>query len=197
MNVERANLPEIDPAPGEVTEILAAARRGEAGASDQLYEAVYAKLRRMARGIMRGHRAGPTMQPTALVHEAYLRLMGTDANGWQDRRHFFGCAASAMRSILVDAARARGALKRGGDRGRIALRDDLDNEVYDPDTILSIHEALEKLDVHESDAARIVELRFFAGLGIDETAEVLGVSRRTAYRRWDYARLWLYREIAV
>jgi RNA polymerase sigma factor (TIGR02999 family) len=183
--------------PAPITEMLAAARRGEAGAENALYGAVYDRLRQMAGAMMRGQSAAHTLQPTALVHEAYLKLLGAqDAGAWENRRHFLGCAAKAMRSILVDSARSRGALKRGGGRPRVTLEDPLGHQVYDPDTVLSIHEALEKLGRIEPECARVVELRFFAGLGLEEAAGVMDLSRRSACRRWDYARLWLFREIA-
>ena len=145
---------------------------------------------------MRRQRPGHTLQTTALVHETYMRLFGKDgAASFQDRSHFFGAAAHAMRSILVDMARARAAQKRGGSRVRITFRDDVHGETESAERVLAIHEALAKLEQLDPRKSEVVELRFFAGLSMEETARVLNLSKRTTERLWEHARAWLFREI--
>lgn len=185
--------PDTNPA-GPVTAILDELRRGTPGASAELFRVVYAELKGLANAAMRRQPTGHTLQPTALVHETYLRLVGDGVRPWQDRAQFFGSAAKAMRSILVDFARARGAEKRGGDRHRVPLEDDRAAPEGDEE-VLAVHEALERLERISAELAAVVELRFFGGLSVEETAAALNVTERTVYRMWNQARAWLYREI--
>jgi len=168
---------------------------GDSNAGEQLISVVYAELRRMA-----AHHMGPqgdrTLQPTALVHEVWLKLGGDQLNGWENRAHFFGTAATAMRSILVDRARRRKALRHGGGQERVGL-DNLqvaDGDACD-DQILAVHEVLEKFAAEHPDKAELVMLRYFAGLTVKEAADTLGVSEPTVHRWWAFARGWLGREI--
>ncbi len=145
---------------------------------------------------MARERNAPTLQPTALVHEAYLRLLGSGSQEWQSRAHFLGAAAQAMRRILVEHARSRSRLKRGGDRERITLTDgDLSYETK-PEDLLALEQALIELQMRDSEMARVVELRYFGGLTAEETAEVLGSSVRTVHRQWAGARAWLHRTLS-
>jgi RNA polymerase sigma factor (TIGR02999 family) len=179
----------------DVTRILQEFRSGRREATDELLAAVYVELRRMAGNQLRQERAGQTLQATALVHEAYLRLAGTDGGAWDNRRHFFSAAAEAMRRILVEAARRKGRLKRGGDRQRQEL--DETDCVALPDSIdvLALDEALEKLAAVDPQKVQLVKLRFFAGLSVAEAGEIVGVSRATADRYWAFARAWLFNEL--
>jgi RNA polymerase sigma factor (TIGR02999 family) len=176
----------------DVTRILDAAAGGDQQAAAQLLPLVYAELRRLAEIWLAREAAGNTLQPTALVHEAYLRLVGTaDERCWNSRGHFFGAASQAMRRILVESARRKSRVKHGGGLERVDL-DATDVPVRTPpEEILALDEALTRLAAEDPDAARIVELHFFAGLSIEEAAEALGVSRATAYRQWTYAKGWL------
>ena len=163
-------------------------------AAEDLAPLVYAELRRIAGAYMRRERPGQTLQPTALVHEAYLRLAGA-GTPWHDRKHFVGIAARSMRQILVERARSRGAQKRWGGLNRVSLSDSL-AVAADPESMLpSLDEALDRLERLDAEQARIVELRFFAGLSIEEAAETLGMSPATLKRRWSLARAWLFREL--
>ena len=181
----------------DVTQLLDRMARGDETAEAQLIELVYGDLRRMAAQRM-GPGADHTLQPTALVHEAWLRLGGEQMRGWRNREHFFATAATVMRSILVDRARRRNALRHGGGQRRVAL-DDV--EVADPkacdDEILAVHEVLDKLAVEHPEKAQLVKLRYFAGLSVKEAADVLGVSEPTVHRWWLYTRAWLGREIKL
>jgi len=179
----------------EVTRALAELGDGQAEARDRLYGLVYDELRRLATARMEHERPDHTLQPTALVHEACLRLLGGGADRWNSRAHFFGAAAEAMRRILVDYARTRKAGKRGAGWGRIPLDEAAEISQETADEVLAVHEALTKLAAIDPDKARIVELRFFAGLTVEETAEALSLSPRTVKRGWSYAKAWLYREI--
>jgi RNA polymerase sigma factor (TIGR02999 family) len=181
-----------------VTDLLQAWASGSQTALDELLPLVYDDLRRQARRHMRAQPVGHTLQTTALVHEAYLRLVGQTSVEWKGRAHFFGVAAKAMRSILVDHARARGAAKRGGSASAITLDDA--HGVAAPQAsvdVLALHEALERLAEQDARKSRLVELRYFGGLGIDEAAAVLGVSPATVKREWVTARAWLKRELSV
>jgi RNA polymerase sigma factor (TIGR02999 family) len=185
----------------EVTRILSAIDKGEPRAADQLLPAVYDELRKLARAKLRHDRSGQTFQPTSLVHEAYLRLAASDPEPqgservWNSRGHFFAAAAEAMRRILIENARRKSSQKRGGGRARIDL------DVAQPaipeacDDLLALDEALHKLAATDADAARLVNLRYFAGLTLDEAAETLGISNRSANRLWAYARAWLLRAL--
>ena len=181
----------------EATRMLQAVERGDPRAAEELLPLVYEELRRLAASKMSLQPANQTLQPTALVHEAYLKLLGDGNHSWQDRRHFFAVAAEAMRQILVDRARRKAAVRHGGGLQRL----DLDNVVIAAETtdenILLMSEALEKLATHDASAAELVKLRFFAGLTFAEASEALGLSERTAKRTWAYARAWLYREIGA
>ncbi|MCM2373764.1 sigma-70 family RNA polymerase sigma factor [Aporhodopirellula aestuarii] len=181
----------------EVTQILNAIEDGDRQAASQLLPLVYDELRRLATQKMTREPAGQTIQPTALVHEAFLRLVGgEDKPNWDGRGHFFAAAAESMRRILIEAARRRKTEKRGGDRQRIDLSsDDVVAHPEDSETLLALDDALKKLDNEDPELARLVELRYFTGLTIDQTAEILGVSPRTVKRNWAYARAWLRREM--
>jgi RNA polymerase sigma factor (TIGR02999 family) len=157
--------------------------------------AVYEELRRLARRYMARERAGKTLQATALVNEAYLKLMKEKQAAWHSRAHFCAIAAGAMREILVEKARARAALKRGGSRVRVSLSEQLPAEQHSSLDMLALHEALERLSVLDPQLVRIVELRFFGGLTVEETAEALRVSTATVKRAWAMAKAWLRREM--
>ena len=178
-----------------VTQILRALDLSDPKQAEELLSAVYDELRQLARGKLRHERADHTLQPTALVHEAYLRLVDGNAVGWESRRHFFGTAARAMRQVLVDHARRRAAGKRGGDWERVTLTTGIGEEHSDVAPVLDLHDALEKLVARDEDLARLVELRFFAGLTLDEAADTLGISRRKVAKDWAVARVWLRREL--
>ena len=182
----------ILPTVWNVTQILLDIEQGEAGASEQLLPIVYDELRRLASARLASEKPGQTLQPTALVHEAYLRLVDTErVQTWNSRGHFFGAAAEAMRRILVDRARKKNALKRGGAHRRVVLSDALEVEGPDNATILAVNDAVERLAADEPDVAELVKLHFFAGMTLDETAEALSMSRATTYRKWSYARACL------
>ena len=180
---------------GDVTEILADVQQGREGAIDDLFRAVYGELRGLAGGYMAGQRADHTLQPTALVNEAYLKLLGGAGGSWEDRSHFLHTAARAMRQILVDHARTRGARKRGGDAVRVTLRETTHGTLDPGVEVLAVHEAMRTLESVDPRKATVVELRYFAGLDLEETAQVMGVNERTVRRLWDRARAWLYREM--
>jgi RNA polymerase sigma factor (TIGR02999 family) len=178
----------------DVTRILSAIERGDSSAAEQLLPLVYDELRKLAAQKMAQEKAGQTLQATALVHEAYLRLVeGAPARRWNSRGHFFAAAATAMRRILVDNARARQTEKRGGDRQREPLLDVAAPPVNEE--LLALDEALRKLAAADPLKAQLVELRYFAGLTGDEAAEVLGISPSTADRHWTFARAWLQAEV--
>jgi len=178
----------------EVTQLLVAWGHGDQAAADQLIPLVYGQLRRIARNRLRGEFASQTLQSTDLINEAYVRLVEQSVN-WQSRAHFYGIAARLMRQILIDKARARHALKRGGDQYQISLTD-ADGEFKQSRDLLALNEALEALSEIDPKRSEIVELRFFGGLTIEETAEVLGVSAPTVERSWRAARAWLQTELA-
>ena len=183
----------------ELTEILSAVERGDRQASEQLLPLVYEELRRLAARKLAGERPGQTLQPTALVHEAYLRLVGGDGEAcWEGRGHFYAAAAEAMRRILVDAARRKNRIKHGGTHQRAVLEDcdvpagpSPDEIVASDEDLVALDDALTRLAEDDPDAARVVQLHFFAGLPIERVAEMIGVSRATAYRQWSFARAWL------
>lgn len=180
----------------DVTRLLDAAAAGDRQAAADLLPLVYDELRKLAAARMAAESAGQTLQPTALVHEAYLRLVGrADDQRWDGRGHFFAAAAEAMRRILVDAARRKGRDKHGGDRHRVDL-DAAMAAAPDPrHDLVALDEALTRLAAEDPQAARLVELRHFAGLSVAEAADVLGISPRTADRVWAFARAWLHREL--
>ena len=186
----------------DVTSILSAIEQGDPHAAAQLLPLVYTELRQLAAQKLAQELPGQTLQATALVHEAYLRLMGEPAalaagsrQYWDSRGHFFAAAAEAMRRILVDRAREKGRDKRGGKFNRLDIDAiDLASKVT-PDQLLAVDEALAKLARHDTAAAKIVELRYFAGLTVEEAGQALSISTATAYRHWNYARAWLHNEL--
>ena len=179
----------------DVTRILNAIERGDARATDELLPLVYEELRILAAQKLSHESPGQTLQATALVHEAYLRLVGDEPQTWENRGHFFAAAAEAMRRILVDRARHKQARKRGGDRERVPLDITDATDPAAPEDIVAIDDALARLATEDPQAAEIVKLHLFAGLSIDQAAAATGVSRATAYRQWTYARAWLRSEI--
>ena len=180
----------------DLTLILQQMERGDPQAADRLLPLVYDELRRIAAGKMAREPAGQTLQPTALVHEAWLRLGGDDQPTWQNRAHFFGAAAEAMRRILIDRARRRRALRHGGGQERLNVDDlELAADPNNDDQLLAVHEALDKLAAQDPRKAELVKLRYFAGLTIEEAALALGISEPTAKRWWTFARTWLFQEI--
>lgn len=181
----------------DVTTLLARWSSGDAGALEQLTPIVYDELRRIARRHLARERKDHTLQSTALVHEAYLRLIGGSGSEYQNRQHFFAVAAQVIRRVLVDHARAVNAAKRGGGAQKIVLEDQPEASAPAENVaeVLALHEALERLAAFDPQQARIVELRYFAGLSIEETAEVIGVSPATVKRDWVMARAWLAREL--
>jgi RNA polymerase sigma factor (TIGR02999 family) len=184
----------------EVTRILRAAESGKAGenVTERLLPLIYDELRRLAAHQMAKQRSGQTLQATALVHEAYLRLVGQDdpnRQHWDSRGHFFAAAAEAMRRILIDRARQKQSLKRGGDLERATWDESKVGDVAAPEEVLAVDEALTKLSQEDPELAKIVNLRYFAGMTVPETAAALGVSPSTIDRQWACARAWLFREI--
>jgi RNA polymerase sigma factor (TIGR02999 family) len=182
----------------EVTRILRQIEQGEPVAAEQLLPLVYDELRRLAAARLADEFPGQTLQPTALVHEAYVRLVDVkQAQAWESRGHFFAAAAEAMRRILVDAARRKRREKHGGDRKRVSLDAAAPEAPASRHDLVELDAALTRLAAEDPQAARLVELRHFAGLSVSEAAQVLGISPRTADRVWAYARAWLHREIAA
>jgi RNA polymerase sigma factor (TIGR02999 family) len=178
-----------------VERLVSAARRGDTRAINELAPLVYDELRRIAHAHMRRERPGQTLQATALVHEAWARLMGSRELAVQNRAHFLGIAANAMRQILVERARARRAAKRGGDPARVTLDEALLPGAGQPIDVEAVDEALTRLAAEQPELARLVELRFFGGLTIEETAAEMGASPATIKRRWTLAKAWLLREL--
>jgi RNA polymerase sigma factor (TIGR02999 family) len=186
----------VESAKGEVTELLVRFRAGDREAEAQLIPIVYTELRRLASRYFNRERGDHTLEPTALVHEAFLRLACEDQPAWQDRAHFFGVAARIMRQILVDHARRHHSLKRGGDCQRSTMTEEL--LVYSPQKsaeLLALDEALQRLAGQDERQCRVVEMKFFAGLNIEQIAAVLNVSPRTVKREWTMARAWLHQEM--
>jgi RNA polymerase sigma factor (TIGR02999 family) len=180
----------------DVTRILNAIERGDAKATDELLPLVYEELRLLAAQRLAQEKPGQTLQATALVHEAYIRLVGNEPQNWNSRGHFFSAAAEAMRRILVENARRKRSVKYGGNLRRVKL-----GEAELPvggfsDDVIALDGALSRLADHKPPAAEVVRLRYFAGLTLGQISEILGVSRRTVDSYWAYARLWLYREVA-
>ncbi|MBI1313519.1 RNA polymerase subunit sigma [bacterium] len=181
----------------DITQLINLAESGDDTAVRELFDRVYADLKRMAASRLASEKSGQTLQPTALVHEVYLRLFGGTRSGdaregaWDSRGHFFAAAAEAMRRILVEAARSRGRLKRGGDRNRVFLDPDSIAAPDLADELLALNEALEALAAIDPQSAKLVSLRFFGGLTIKEAATALGIAPRTADACWAYARAWL------
>lgn len=180
----------------DTSQILRELATGDPDAAARLWAQVYDELRRLAAARLRGEQAGQTLQPTALVHEAYFRLVGAGGgeSAWAGRGHFFAAASEAMRRILVEAARRKRRLRHGGGRSRVELTDAPADDA-DPDRVLELDEALTRLEAEDAAAAALVKLRYFGGLSVEEAAEAAGVSRATAYRQWAYARAWLRCEL--
>jgi RNA polymerase sigma factor (TIGR02999 family) len=180
----------------DVTQILAQIEQGDSSAADELLPLVYTELRRLATAKLAQEKPGQTLQATALVHEAYMRLLGDEQpQNWNSRNHFFAAAAEAMRRILVDAARRKASRKHGGDYIR---QDLLDSDIFTAapiDEIISVHDALDALEAEDHLAAELVKLHYFGSFTLDESAELLGLSRATGYRLWTYARAWLRAEL--
>jgi len=183
--------------PGQVTQILNAIDQGDPQATEKLLPLVYDELRRLAAQRLRHESAGQTLQPTALVHEAYLRLVDVEhQQRWNSRGHFFAAAAEAMRRILIENARRKKRLKHGGELQRVGIEDvEIASEAPAED-LLALDDAMSRLAAEDPVKARLVELRFFAGLSVHEAAEVLGISGITAKRYWRYARAWLHRALS-
>lgn len=194
-----AAAPGADSRPGEVTRLLHALSAGDASALEQLTPLLYGELRNLARRQMRGESASHTLQPTALVHEAFLRLLGQREAAWQNRQHFLSVAAQVMRRVLVDHARRRRAGKRGGGASGVAISvaaGAISGSAGDPLDLIALDQALARLAELDSRQARIVELRYFGGLSVDETAHVLDLSPATVKRDWQFAKAWLVRELS-
>jgi len=179
----------------DVTRILNAIERGDTRAADELLPLVYEQLRLLAAQKLSQERPGQTLQATALVHEAYIRLVAEQAQNWESRRHFFLAASEAMRRILIDNARSKKSQRRGGNRQKVALDNLTVIDQNLPDDLIELDEVLTRLSDHDSEAADLVKLRYFGGLTLEQAAEIKGISRRTAGRYWNYARMWLYREM--
>ena len=180
----------------DVTQILQAIDSGDPRAARELLPLVYEELRKLAAVRMRGESPDHTLQPTVLVHEAYLRLVGKVDPGWQNRGHFFAAAAEAMRRILIESARRKKSIKHGGVAVRLSLDEADLGAIAAQEDLIPLDEALGRLEAHDPLAAKLVKLRFFAGLAMAETAQLLNLSIRTAERTWTYARTWLHREIS-
>lgn len=180
----------------DITQLLSDVQSGAPQASSQLFSLLYEELKRIAASQMRAESAGHTLQPTALVHEAFLRLIGSTGCDWQNRAHFFSAAAEAMRRILIESARARKAQKRGGDAQRVELEElqpsnEMSGAVSTPEEILDLNDAITALENEDADLAQLVKLRFYGGLQMDQIAELQGVSKSTLERRWTFAKAWL------
>ena len=177
----------------QVTLILQAIERGEMHSPEELIPLVYDELRRLAAVRLAAEPAGQTLQPTALVHEAWMRLIGGQAQTWENRAHFFGAAAEAMRRIMIERARRKSRIKHGGGQERVNI-EKIDIAVALPDEkVLLVDEALERLEKEDPETAQIVKLRFFGGLNNDEIAKITGKNGRTIRRQWDYAKVWLFK----
>ncbi|HTS17885.1 MAG TPA: sigma-70 family RNA polymerase sigma factor [Verrucomicrobiae bacterium] len=179
----------------KVTLILERVQRGDATAAEELLPLVYSELRRLAAQRMANEKPGQTLQPTALVHEAWLRLVGMKESKWNGRAHFFGAAAEAMRRILIESAKRKRAQRHGGGQVKLNIDDVEISTLATADELLAVSEALEKFAARDPQKAELVKLRYFVGLNFDEAAEMLGISVPTANRWWAYSRAWLYEEI--
>lgn len=189
--MDKPTIGSIDKA--QLTRLIQAASQQDAGASEELFAILYAELRRLAVQKMRSERANHTLQPTALVHEAYLRLLSDPSLTWENRRHFFGAAAESMRRILIESVRFKRRIKRGGDAARVAL--DVQNlhscDEIDYDQVLDFDEHITALEQVDAELARIVKLRFYAGQSMEDISSMLDMSLSTVERRWRFARAWL------
>ena len=181
----------------DLTRILSAIQQGDSHAAEQLLPLIYEELRKLASQKLAQEKPGQTLQATALVHEAYLRLVDTEKDQhWNSRGHFFAAAAEAMRRILIEQARRKQADKHGGGRLRVGLPEDLAAPKAEGDDLIALDEALSKLEGHDPDAARLVKLRYFAGLSHQDAADALGISRGSADRLWALGRAWLFRQMS-
>ncbi len=179
----------------DLTQLLHGAQQGDPIAAAELLPLLYTELRKLAAAKMARELPGQTLQPTALVHEAWLRLAGGEQQTWQNRAHFFAAAAEAMRRILIDNARRKRAQRHGGGQERVELPEDGIAAPTDDDQLLAVHEALDQLAAQDPRKAELVKLRYFVGLSVEESAEVLGISAPTAKRDWAYAKAWLFNQI--
>ncbi|MGH9949133.1 MAG: sigma-70 family RNA polymerase sigma factor [Pyrinomonadaceae bacterium] len=186
----------IDNGSDQITQLLVDWGNGDEVALEQLMPLVYDELRRMAKGYMRGQPSGHTLQTTELIHEAYLKLAKQEGHDWQNRAHFFGVAAKAMRHILVDYARSKSSEKRGGIGTKIELEDNMAISVERPENMVALDDALHQLAKLDERKSRVVEMKFFAGLKIEEIAHVLKVSSETVKRDWQFSKTWLLRELS-
>jgi RNA polymerase sigma factor (TIGR02999 family) len=187
--------PSPEPQMTEVTRTLSAVEHGDPHAAEQLLPLVYDELRQLAARTLAHEKPGQTLQATALVHEVYVRLLGGGERRWDGRGHFFAAAAETIRRILIDRAREKRSAKRGGGRARLDIDAvDLASQAT-PDQLLAVDDALAKLAREEPAVARLVELRYFAGLSVEQAGNALGISTATAYRHWKYARAWLHSEL--
>ena len=184
-----------EPSGGEVTRLLERVGKGERAASEELLPLLYDELRKLARSRLARERPGVTLQPTALVHEAYLRLVGDAGATWEHRGHFFAAAAEAMRRILIERARRAARVRHGGELRRATLPEDLESGAPAAEDLLAVDEALARLERKDERMAQVVKLRYFADLSVEETAEATGLSVRTVTRLWTAARAWLAREL--
>lgn len=180
----------------DVTQILRAIDAGDAKAAAELLPVVYDELRKLAGQRMKAEAPGHTLEPTALVHEAYIRLIGKDDPLWQNRGHFFAAAAEAMRRILIEEARRNGAIRHGGGARHLPLQEANCAAKMKCDDLIALDEALARLEAHDALSAQLIKLRFFAGMDHAEAARFLGLTLRTAERNWTYARTWLFRELS-
>ncbi len=186
----------LSPGPGVVTVLLSELKNGNQQASSQLMDYLYAELRRLAGGYMRQERPDHTLQPTALVHEAFLRLVGDETTDWRNRAHFMALSARVMRRVLVEYARRRNAAKRGGLQAQIAVGDDIADTLNSQTVeMIQLDVTLERLAEMDARLAQVVELRYFGGLSVEETAEVLNISPKTVKRDWTVAKAWLKTEL--
>ena len=179
----------------QVTLILQAIEHGEKHSSEELIPLVYDELRRLAAVRLAAEPAGQTLQPTALVHEAWMRLIGGQAQTWENRAHFFGAAAEAMRRIMIERARRKSRIKHGGGQERVNIEKIDIADALPDEKVLLVDEALERLEKEDPETAQIVKLRFFGGLNNDEIAKITGINGRTVRRQWDYAKAWLFKRI--
>lgn len=180
----------------DVTRIIQAVAAGEASATDDLMPVIYSDLKRLATSKLANESSGHTLQPTALVHEAYMRLVGASSDSWENRAHFFGAAAEAMRRILIDHARRKKRIKRGGNAKRVYLTDISEIQPAESEQLLALDEALSELELLDKKKADLVKLKFFGGMKLSEAAKLLEIPPRTADRYWAYARAWLQRHVA-
>ncbi len=180
----------------DVTRIIEAVSAGKASATEDLLPVIYDDLKRIAMSKLSREATNHTLQPTALVHEAYMRLVGTNSDSWENRSHFFGAAAEAMRRILIDHARKKKRIKRGGNSKQLEFNDDMAVESTEAEELLALDEALNELELLDQQKAELVKLKFFAGMSLKEAAEILSIPPRTADRYWAYARAWLRRHVS-